>query len=54
MRITVGLILGAGIVLAAHFWARPTAWMLTRIPPSTPTDSAPRFRTWHNGVEVTN
>lgn len=40
------------LVMAAHFWARPTAWMMTRIPPVTHPDCHPRFRVWVHGVEV--
>lgn len=53
MKITFALLFGATVVMAAHFWARPTAWMLTRIPPATHPDCHPRFRVWDHGVEVT-
>lgn len=48
-----GLLL-AGILLgwSARHWRRPSQWVFTRIPPATPPDHQPRFRTWHHGVEV--
>ena len=50
-RATIALLTGAGIVLLAHYWARPTAWMLTRIQPETPVGHQPRYRAWINHME---
>ena len=48
------LLLAVGITLgvAATHWQRPVAWIMTRIPPATHPDCAPRSRVWHHGVEV--
>lgn len=53
MRILAGVIIGITAVTLLHILGWPSlAWMLTRIPPTTPTDFRPRFRAWHKGVEV--
>jgi hypothetical protein len=49
MKATLLIVAGAVIVLAAHHWAKPTAWLLTHNPPTTPHGWAPKYRTAHNG-----
>lgn len=54
MRILVGVAVGVTIAILMHILGWPyIAWLFTRIPPATHPDCAPRFRTWHHGVEVT-
>ena len=35
------------------WWTRKPVlvWLFTRIPPETPPDCKPRYRTWKNGIE---
>lgn len=50
MRFIAGFIVGAALTCAATQWRKPVAWLLTRVPPATHPDCAPRFKI--NGVEV--
>ena len=46
---TIALAAGIAIGANAKGFSR---LLLTRNPPETPSDYAPRFRSWKNGVEV--
>lgn len=52
MKLTAGLLIGAGLILLVSGWARPTAWLMTRLPPETPSGHRPRTRTWIHGIEA--
>ena len=52
MKVPLGVLLAAGVLVVATQWRRPMKWLMYRIPPETPPDCAPRFRVWHHGVEV--
>lgn len=50
MKLLTGALIGASIVVALTHWRKPIAWVLTRIPPDTHPDCAPRYRTCHEGA----
>ncbi|GAT73566.1 putative small intestine sodium-dependent phosphate transport protein [Microbacterium sp. HM58-2] len=50
-----GIALGLAAAILMHILGWPyLAWLFNRIPPATHPDCAPRFRTWHRGVEVSS
>lgn len=52
MRTIAAAIIGALIMwIIMAIWAGTSAWVFTRIPPSTHPDCRTRIRVWHRSVE---
>lgn len=54
MRLLAGIAVGITATILMHILGWPyLAWLLTRIPPATHPDCAPRYKVKQHGVEVT-
>lgn len=51
MRTLAGVAAGITLVILWHILGYPLlGWLMIRIPPATPDDWAPKYRSWKNGV----